>query len=73
MNGPVAFEKGLTAWARWVDFHLNSSKATVFFQGVSPDHATCCGQTRPLRETTASGGASGGENATQNVKTSSFA
>ncbi|GAB2214907.1 hypothetical protein Droror1_Dr00019274 [Drosera rotundifolia] len=59
MDRLVAFEKGLMTWARWVDFHLNSSETNVFFQGVSPDHAdghewkdskakTCEGQTRPL-------------------------
>lgn len=38
MNRLVAFYKGLTTWARWVDRHVNPSKTKVFFQGISPTH-----------------------------------
>ncbi|XP_022148038.1 protein trichome birefringence-like 43 [Momordica charantia] len=58
MNRVVAFEKGLTTWARWVDQNVDPAKTSVFFQGVSPDHSdgslwgkaggNCGGETRPL-------------------------
>ncbi|XP_057954817.1 protein trichome birefringence-like 39 [Malania oleifera] len=38
MNRLVAFYKGLTTWARWVNRNVDPSKTKVFFQGVSPTH-----------------------------------
>ncbi|CAN4091961.1 unnamed protein product [Withania somnifera] len=38
MDRLVAFYKGLTTWARWVDQNVDSSKTKVFFQGISPTH-----------------------------------
>ena len=38
MNTLVAFYKGLTTWARWVNLNVNPAKTKVFFQGISPTH-----------------------------------
>ncbi|KAI8551475.1 hypothetical protein RHMOL_Rhmol06G0189100 [Rhododendron molle] len=38
MNRLVAYYKGLTTWARWVNRNIDSSKTKVFFQGISPTH-----------------------------------
>nr|GMD03054.1 protein trichome birefringence-like 38 [Ipomoea batatas] len=38
MDRLLAFYKGLTTWARWVDQNVDSSKTKVFFQGISPTH-----------------------------------
>lgn len=38
MNRLVAFYKGMTTWARWVNRNVNPSKTKVFFQGISPIH-----------------------------------
>ncbi|XP_051152201.1 protein trichome birefringence-like 39 isoform X2 [Andrographis paniculata] len=38
MNRLVAFYKGLTTWARWVNRNVDPSKTKVFFQGISPTH-----------------------------------
>ncbi|CAI8584961.1 unnamed protein product [Vicia faba] len=38
MNRFVAFYKGLTTWARWVEGNVNPSKTKVFFLGISPVH-----------------------------------
>ncbi|WCJ30936.1 TRICHOME BIREFRINGENCE-LIKE 39 [Euphorbia peplus] len=57
MNRLVAFYKGLTTWARWVDRYIDPSKTQVFFQGISPTHyegkdwneptKSCSGETQP--------------------------
>ncbi|CAJ2650475.1 unnamed protein product [Trifolium pratense] len=38
MNRFVAFYKGLTTWARWVEKNVNPSQTKVFFLGISPVH-----------------------------------
>ncbi|KAM7271180.1 hypothetical protein ACFE04_030394 [Oxalis oulophora] len=57
MNRMIAYYKGLTTWARWVNLYVDSDKTKVFFQGPSPTHydgrdwneplKTCKGQTQP--------------------------
>ncbi|XP_010552686.1 PREDICTED: protein trichome birefringence-like 39 isoform X1 [Tarenaya hassleriana] len=60
MDRLVAFYKGLTTWARWVNANVDPSKTKVFFNGVSPTHyeyvpgkdwnepsKTCSGQREP--------------------------
>lgn len=34
----VAYEKGLTTWAKWVDLNLDPSKTRVIFRSMSPRH-----------------------------------
>ncbi|KAL3821385.1 hypothetical protein ACJIZ3_007290 [Penstemon smallii] len=58
MNRMVVYEKALNTWAKWIDSNVNPTKSKVFFQGVSPDHASgqigapfnknCDGQTKLL-------------------------
>ncbi|XP_031253154.1 protein trichome birefringence-like 39 isoform X2 [Pistacia vera] len=58
MNRLVAYYKGLTTWARWVNRNVDPSKTKVFFQGISPTHyegkdwnqpsQSCSGQTQPF-------------------------
>ncbi|KAK6286551.1 hypothetical protein POUND7_012730, partial [Theobroma cacao] len=38
MNRMIAFYKGLTTWARWVNRNVDPYKTKVFFQGISPTH-----------------------------------
>lgn len=38
MNPMVAYEKGLTTWARWVDLNLDPRKTRVVFRSMSPRH-----------------------------------
>ncbi|KAK4770174.1 hypothetical protein SAY87_030706 [Trapa incisa] len=57
MNRLIAFYKGLTTWARWVNRNVDPSKTKVFFQGISPTHyegkdwgqpsRSCLGETQP--------------------------
>ncbi|XP_058208631.1 protein trichome birefringence-like 39 isoform X2 [Rhododendron vialii] len=58
MNRLIAFYKGMTTWARWVNRNVDPSKTKVFFQGISPTHyegrdwnepsKSCSGETQPL-------------------------
>lgn len=67
MDRMVAFQKGLTTWAKWVDSDVDTSKTTVIFQGISPFHyhgeewdepgATNCGkETEPVSGSSYPGG-----------------
>ncbi|KAK9682495.1 hypothetical protein RND81_10G077700 [Saponaria officinalis] len=38
MDRMVAFKKGLTTWAKWVDTQIDPIKTKVFFQGTNPSH-----------------------------------
>ncbi|KAK9132040.1 hypothetical protein Scep_011568 [Stephania cephalantha] len=38
MNPLIAFYKGLTTWATWVNRNVDPAKTKVFFQGISPTH-----------------------------------
>ncbi|VFQ81620.1 unnamed protein product [Cuscuta campestris] len=38
MDRLLAFYKGLSTWAKWVDLNVNPSNTTVYFQGISPTH-----------------------------------
>jgi hypothetical protein len=53
MNPMVAYEKGLTTWARWVDLNLDPRKTRVIFRSMSPRHNSesgwkCYNQKQPL-------------------------
>ncbi|XP_047939343.1 protein trichome birefringence-like 39 [Salvia hispanica] len=37
-NRLIAYYKGLTTWARWINRNIDPSKTKVFFQGISPTH-----------------------------------
>ncbi|KAG5517021.1 hypothetical protein RHGRI_037687 [Rhododendron griersonianum] len=62
MDRLVAFYKGLTTWARWVDQNIDPAKTKVFFQGISPTHyqgkewksgaKNCMGEQQPLTGST---------------------
>lgn len=57
MNRLIAYYKGMTTWARWVDGNVDPSRTKVIFQGISPTHylgrewnapsKTCAGETQP--------------------------
>lgn len=57
MNRLIAFYKGLTTWARWINRNVDPFKTKVFFQGISPTHyegrdwnqpsRSCSGETAP--------------------------
>ncbi|CAO2836465.1 unnamed protein product [Amaranthus hypochondriacus] len=53
LNPMLAYQKGLTTWANWVDFNLNPSKTRVIFRSMSPRHNSengwkCYKQKEPL-------------------------
>ncbi|KAJ4975532.1 hypothetical protein NE237_000638 [Protea cynaroides] len=58
MDRLVAYYKGLTTWARWVNLNVDPTKTKVFFQGISPTHyqgkdwnqpsKSCNGEMQPL-------------------------
>ncbi|XP_010272739.1 PREDICTED: protein trichome birefringence-like 38 [Nelumbo nucifera] len=62
MDRLVAFEKGMTTWANWVDSNIDPASTKVFFQGISPTHyigsewnqarMNCNGQTQPVSGST---------------------
>ncbi|CAA3003011.1 Hypothetical predicted protein [Olea europaea subsp. europaea] len=37
-NRLIAYYKGLTTWARWINRNIDPLKTKVFFQGISPTH-----------------------------------
>ncbi|KEH41400.1 putative PMR5 domain, PC-Esterase [Medicago truncatula] len=53
MSLMVAYQKGLSTWARWVDLNLNPQKTKVIFRSMSPRHNRengwkCDNQKQPL-------------------------
>ncbi|XP_051128223.1 protein trichome birefringence-like 38 isoform X2 [Andrographis paniculata] len=62
MDRLLAFYKGLTTWARWVDLNVDPALTKVFFQGISPTHyqgrdwssasRNCNGEQEPLAGST---------------------
>ncbi|CAN1128245.1 Protein trichome birefringence-like 38, partial [Linum perenne] len=59
MNRMTAFSIAMKTWARWVDLSVNTTKTTIFFQGVSPAHyhgiewgepgvTNCAKETKPI-------------------------
>ncbi|KAF3791585.1 trichome birefringence-like 36 protein [Nymphaea thermarum] len=55
MNPMVAYQKGLSTWARWVDLNLNPERNRVIFRSFSPLHngrdgGKCYHQQKPLQQ-----------------------
>ncbi|KAL0303601.1 UNVERIFIED_CONTAM: protein trichome birefringence-like 36 [Sesamum radiatum] len=53
INPIVAYEKGLTTWAKWIDLNLDPRRTRVFFRSMSPRHNKdngwkCHNQREPL-------------------------
>ncbi|XP_045808800.1 protein trichome birefringence-like 36 [Trifolium pratense] len=53
MNPMVAYQKGLSTWARWVDLNLDPQKTKVIFRSMSPRHNRengwkCYNQKQPI-------------------------
>lgn len=38
MNPMVAYEKGLTTWAKWIDLNVDPRRTRLFFRSMSPRH-----------------------------------
>ncbi|ERM98895.1 hypothetical protein AMTRI_Chr11g96090 [Amborella trichopoda] len=54
LNPMVAYEKGLSTWAKWVDLNLDPRRTRVIFRSVSPKHnrqngQKCYNQHEPVR------------------------
>ncbi|XP_074276076.1 protein trichome birefringence-like 39 isoform X2 [Silene latifolia] len=66
MNRMIAYYKGLTTWARWINYNVNPAQTKVFFVGISPSHyvgsdwnepsSTCSSETEPFSGTRYPGG-----------------
>ncbi|XP_042479343.1 protein trichome birefringence-like 39 [Macadamia integrifolia] len=66
MDRLIAYYKGLTTWARWVNLNVDPAKTKVFFQGISPTHyqgkdwnepsKSCYGEMKPMSGTIYPGG-----------------
>ncbi|CAL9084447.1 unnamed protein product [Musa textilis] len=67
MDRLLAFNKGLTTWAKWVNSNVNPATTKVFFQGISPTHylgidwgdpsaKNCYRQIQPVNGSTYPGG-----------------
>ncbi|EYU19805.1 hypothetical protein ABFS82_06G086200 [Erythranthe guttata] len=53
INPRIAYEKGLTTWAKWIDLNLDPRSTRVFFRTMSPSHNRengwkCYNQREPL-------------------------
>ncbi|KAF9598764.1 hypothetical protein IFM89_031432 [Coptis chinensis] len=53
LNPMIAYEKGLTTWAKWIDLNLNPQRTQVIFRSISPQHNRetgwkCYNQRKPL-------------------------
>ncbi|KAL8551813.1 hypothetical protein ACS0TY_000751 [Phlomoides rotata] len=54
INPTLAYEKGLTTWAKWIDLNLDPRRTRVFFRSMSPRHNResgwkCNNQKEPLK------------------------
>ncbi|XP_038972729.1 protein trichome birefringence-like 38 [Phoenix dactylifera] len=78
MDRLQAFSKGLTTWAKWINYNINPAATKVFFQGISPTHyrgsdwgeptaGDCSKQTQPVSGSTYSGGPVPGQGIVKNV------
>ncbi|KAK9122778.1 hypothetical protein Sjap_012380 [Stephania japonica] len=57
LNPMVAYEKGLTTWAKWIDLNLDPKRTTVVFRTMSPRHNRdngwkCYNQREPIEHFT---------------------
>ncbi|KAL6901893.1 hypothetical protein ACP4OV_004769 [Aristida adscensionis] len=70
MDRMVAFQRGLTTWANWVDLNVDPAKTRVFFQSMSPTHYSskewanpvsknCYGETAPAAGVNSTAGGAG--------------
>ncbi|KAJ0979363.1 hypothetical protein J5N97_014837 [Dioscorea zingiberensis] len=59
MDRLVAFQRGMSTWANWVDLNIDRTQTRVFFQSISPTHynptewsdpvsKNCYGETSPV-------------------------
>ncbi|XP_062210906.1 protein PMR5-like [Phragmites australis] len=78
MDRMVAFQRGLTTWANWVDLNVDPAKTRVFLQSMSPTHYSskewpnpvsknCYGETAPVTGLNTTSQASGQDQAIQGV------